>query len=253
MIWIQAGFAMTVLSAAIKAIPDDIVEAARLDGVGGVADVPADHRAEHPAGADRGADDDPIATLKVFDIVRTTTGGNFDTSVIANEMYKQASAYGNQGRVPRSRSFLFILVIPIVVYNIRQLRSLEADEHDRDPDGRRDPPSDAARPPPRSARRPDPPWRVARRDRHRGALDHPTSACSSPPSGPRTRSRPPAGGRLHRPAVHARELPGRCSAAASAAAAWRPTSINSLVITIPSVLFPIAFASLAAYAFASII
>ena len=43
MIWIQAGFAMTVLSAAIKAIPDDIVEAARLDGVSGVPDVPLHH------------------------------------------------------------------------------------------------------------------------------------------------------------------------------------------------------------------
>ena len=50
MIWIQAGFAMTVLSAAIKAIPDDIVEAARLDGVARPADVPLHHRAEHPAG-----------------------------------------------------------------------------------------------------------------------------------------------------------------------------------------------------------
>ena len=49
MIWIQAGFAMTVLSAAIKAIPDDIVEAARLDGVGGLQAVPLHHRAEHPA------------------------------------------------------------------------------------------------------------------------------------------------------------------------------------------------------------
>ena len=49
MIWIQAGFAMTILSAAIKAIPDDIVEAARLDGVS-ASDVPLRHPADHPAG-----------------------------------------------------------------------------------------------------------------------------------------------------------------------------------------------------------
>ena len=49
MVWIQAGFAMVVLSAAIKAIPADIVEAARLDGVTAVADVLAGHHAEHPA------------------------------------------------------------------------------------------------------------------------------------------------------------------------------------------------------------
>ena len=49
MIWIQAGFAMTVLSAAIKAIPDDVVEAARLDGVTPFGHVPVRHAAEHPA------------------------------------------------------------------------------------------------------------------------------------------------------------------------------------------------------------
>ena len=58
MVWIQAGFAMVVLSAAIKAIPAEIVEAARLDGVNAVADVLAGDAAEHPAGADRRAGDD---------------------------------------------------------------------------------------------------------------------------------------------------------------------------------------------------
>ena len=58
MIWIQAGFAMTVLSAAIKAIPDDITEAARLDGLHGVGHVPVHHRAEHPARARRRHHDD---------------------------------------------------------------------------------------------------------------------------------------------------------------------------------------------------
>ena len=54
MIWVQAGFAMTLLSASIKAIPEDIVEAARLDGVGGLRDVPLHHDPEHPAVPDRG-------------------------------------------------------------------------------------------------------------------------------------------------------------------------------------------------------
>ena len=58
MIWIQAGFAMTVLSAAIKAIPDDIVEAAQLDGVSALQDVPVHHAAEHPARPRRRAHDD---------------------------------------------------------------------------------------------------------------------------------------------------------------------------------------------------
>ena len=58
MVWIQAGFAMTILSAAIKAIPDDIIEAARLDGVSGLQDVPAHHPAEHPGRPRRRPHDD---------------------------------------------------------------------------------------------------------------------------------------------------------------------------------------------------
>ena len=63
-----------------------------------------------------------IATLKVFDIVRTTTNGNYDTSVIANEMYNQAFRYGENGQGSALAVFLFILVIPIVIYQIRNLR-----------------------------------------------------------------------------------------------------------------------------------
>jgi alpha-glucoside transport system permease protein len=84
MIWIQAGFAMTVLSAAIKAIPDDIIEAARLDGVSGFGlfryvTVPSIRPALVVVLTTIG-----IGTLKVFDIVITMTGGSFDTSVVAN-------------------------------------------------------------------------------------------------------------------------------------------------------------------------
>ena len=67
-----------------------------------------------------------IATLKVFDIVRTTTGGNFNTSVLANEFYTQSFRSFNNGLGAALAVLLFILVIPIVVYNIRQMRSLEA-------------------------------------------------------------------------------------------------------------------------------
>ncbi|HEX8347913.1 MAG TPA: sugar ABC transporter permease, partial [Actinoplanes sp.] len=97
MIWIQAGFAMTVLSAAIKAIPDDIVEAARLDGVTPVGmfryvTLPAIRPAVVVVLTTIG-----IGTLKVFDIVRTMTGGQFDTSVVANEFYSQSFRSDNQG------------------------------------------------------------------------------------------------------------------------------------------------------------
>ncbi|MDX6197474.1 MAG: alpha-glucoside transport system permease protein [Actinomycetota bacterium] len=125
MIWIQAGFAMTVLSASIKAIPEDIVEAARLDGVRAWAmfryvTVPSIRPALIVVLTTIG-----IGTLKVFDIVRTMTGGNFDTSVVANEFYSQSFRAGNQGLGAALAVLLFVLVVPIVAYNVRQLRSSE--------------------------------------------------------------------------------------------------------------------------------
>jgi alpha-glucoside transport system permease protein len=126
MIWVQAGFAMTVLSAAIKAIPEDIIEAARIDGVSGIGlfryvTLPSIRPALVVV-----LTTIAIGTLKVFDIVRTMTGGQFDTSVVANEFYTQSFRAGNQGLGAALAVLLFVLVIPIVVYNIRQMRASEA-------------------------------------------------------------------------------------------------------------------------------
>jgi len=126
MIWVQAGFAMTVLSASIKAIPDDIVEAARLDGVSGMRmfryiTVPSIRPSLIVV-----LTTISIATLKVFDIVRTATGGNFNTSVLAYEFYRQSFVSFNNGLGAALATMLFVLVTPIVVYNIRQMRKLEA-------------------------------------------------------------------------------------------------------------------------------
>ena len=125
MIWIQAGFAMTVLSAAIKAIPEDIVEAARLDGVGRLGmfryvTLPTIRPAVVVV-----LTTIAIATLKVFDIVRTMTGGNFGTSVVANEFYDQSFRSDNQGLGAALAVLLFVLVVPVVAYNVRQLRASE--------------------------------------------------------------------------------------------------------------------------------
>ncbi len=122
MVWIQAGFAMTVLSAAIKAIPDDIIEAAKLDGVEGLKmfrfiTLPSIRSALIVVLTTIG-----IGTLKVFDIVRTMTGGNFQTSVIANEFYDAIFRYNRDGLGAAFAVLLFVLVIPIVVYNIVQMR-----------------------------------------------------------------------------------------------------------------------------------
>ena len=126
LIWVEAGFAMTILSAAIKAIPDDILEAARLDGVNAWTmfrniTLPSVRPTVIVVLTTIG-----IATLKVFDIVRTMTGGQFNTSVVANEFYSQTFRADNQGLGAALAVLLFILVIPIVVYNVRSLRHSEA-------------------------------------------------------------------------------------------------------------------------------
>jgi alpha-glucoside transport system permease protein len=126
MIWIQAGFAMTVLSAAIKAIPSDIIEAARLDGVGGLRlffyiTLPSIRPAVVVV-----ITAISIAVLKVFDIVRTMTGGQFDTSVVANEFYVQSFRLSDLGMGSALAMILFVLVVPIVIYNVRQMRKVDA-------------------------------------------------------------------------------------------------------------------------------
>jgi alpha-glucoside transport system permease protein len=122
MIWIQTGFAMVVLSAAIKGIPTEQIEAAQLDGTNGWQRF----RNVTIPGI-RGSlvvvlTTISIATLKVFDIVRTMTAGNFNTSVIANEMYTQAFRASEVGRGSALALILFLLVLPIVIYNVNVLR-----------------------------------------------------------------------------------------------------------------------------------
>jgi alpha-glucoside transport system permease protein len=122
MIWIQTGFAMVVLSAAIKGVPAEQIEAALLDGTS-----PWQRFTNVTVPGIRGAlvvvlTTISIATLKVFDIVRTMTAGNFNTSVVANEMYVQAFRASEIGRGSALAVILFILVLPIVIYNVNVLR-----------------------------------------------------------------------------------------------------------------------------------
>ncbi|GAA1404716.1 hypothetical protein GCM10009639_50840 [Kitasatospora putterlickiae] len=126
MVWVQTGFAMVVLSAAIKAIPDDVTEAARLDGAQGVrlfwfVTVPMIRTTVVVV-----LTTVMITTLKAFDIVRTMTGGNFGTQVLANEMYSQSFVQFNTGRGSALAVILFLAVLPLVAYNILQLRKERA-------------------------------------------------------------------------------------------------------------------------------
>ena len=121
LIWVQTGFAMVVLSASIKGVPQELLEAAELDGANAwerfrSVTVPSIRPALIVV-----LTTISIASLKVFDIVRTMTGGNYGTSVLANEMYTQFSKF-EAGRSAALSVILFILVLPIVIYNARQIK-----------------------------------------------------------------------------------------------------------------------------------
>lgn len=126
-VWIQTGFAMVVLSAAIKGIPDEILEASMLDGASGWKRF---NKVTVPM--IRGTiivvlSTITIGALKVFDIIRTMTGGNFKTSVIANEMYNQSFRALNYGTGSALAVILFIGVLPLVAYNVLHLRRERAE------------------------------------------------------------------------------------------------------------------------------
>lgn len=120
-IWIQTGFAMVVLSAAIKGVPTEQLEAAELDGTNGWQKfmnvvVPGIRPALIVV-----LTTISIASLKVFDIVRTMTAGANNSSVLANEMYTQFRSF-EAGRSAAFALILFVLVLPIVIYNAVQLK-----------------------------------------------------------------------------------------------------------------------------------
>lgn len=121
MIWVQAGFAMVLISASIKGISMDIIEAAKLDGVNtwqmfANVTVPSIRPTLVVVYTTI-----TIATLKVFDITQTMTGAKFQTQVLANQMYDQAFTFLNAGRGSATAVIIFVLVIPIVVFNTRQM------------------------------------------------------------------------------------------------------------------------------------
>ncbi len=125
-VWLQAGYAMVLFSAALKGIPGEILEAARVDGakelqvffkimipyiMGTIITVWTTV---------------VIFTLKIFDIVWVMTGGQFGTHVIATQFYRQSFTARNSGYGSAIAIVLLITVIPVLIYNLRQFRQQEA-------------------------------------------------------------------------------------------------------------------------------
>ena len=125
-IWIWTGFCMTILSASLKSVPDEILEAARVDGA---SEWTVFWRIMVPIIT-------PtilvvittmvINVLKLFDIVYVMTGGNFGTNVIANRMYTEMYKNFNAGRGTAVAVILVLAIIPFIYYNIKRFLAQEA-------------------------------------------------------------------------------------------------------------------------------
>lgn len=121
-VWGFTGFAMVILSAAIKGIPSEIEEAAQLDGATGIKlfrtiTVPMVRTTIIVVLTTA-----MVGTLKLFDVIHTMTGGNFRTDVLSNRMFDENFVYLNYGRGSALAVLIFLGVIPITYYNIRSLR-----------------------------------------------------------------------------------------------------------------------------------
>jgi alpha-glucoside transport system permease protein len=126
MVWMWTGFAMVIISAALKGIDPELLEAARLDGasewqvfrlvtfrlLGPTLAVVSTTMV--------------ITSLKTFDIVYTLTSGNYDTEVIANLMIKEMFTFGDFGRASAVAVVLLLAIIPVMAFNIRQFRAQES-------------------------------------------------------------------------------------------------------------------------------
>lgn len=125
MIWLQTGFAMVVLSAAIKGVPVELLEAARLDGA---SELNVFTRIIVPTirpSIITVATTIAVAVLKVFDIVFVMTGGKFETEVVANRMFAEMFKFRNFGRASTLAVVLFIMVLPVMWLNLRNFRRQE--------------------------------------------------------------------------------------------------------------------------------
>lgn len=122
-IWGFTGFGMVILSAAIKNIPQDIEEAAQLDGATGFTLFRTVTMPMVKTTIIVVLTTAMVGTLKLFDVIHTMTGGNFKTDVLSNRMFDEHFVYLNNGRGSTLAILIFLGVLPITYYNIRTIRA----------------------------------------------------------------------------------------------------------------------------------
>jgi len=125
MVWLQTGFAMVILSAAIKSVPEEIIEAARIDGA---SEIQVFWRVVLPSITSTLVvvmTTMVITVLKVFDIVWVLTNGETGTEVIAERMIRWFFRNGHNGRGAAIAVVLFIAIIPVMAINVRRFKAEE--------------------------------------------------------------------------------------------------------------------------------
>jgi alpha-glucoside transport system permease protein len=123
LIWIQTGFAMVILSAAIRAVPEEYLEAARVDGA---TQSQIFWRIVLPQIATTiGVVVTTLIVLvmKVYDIVKVVTNGNFGTQVLANDMFNTAFLSGETGQGAALAVLILVSVLPVMYLNIRRMQA----------------------------------------------------------------------------------------------------------------------------------
>lgn len=121
LVWIQTGFAMVIFAAAIRAVPEDLLEAARVDGA---SESQIFWRITLPQIATTiGVVVTTLIVLvmKVFDIVKVMTNGQFGTQVLANDMFTTAFNNFDTGRGAALAILILVSVLPVMIYNVRRM------------------------------------------------------------------------------------------------------------------------------------
>ena len=125
-VWGATGFAMVILSAALKGIPGELLEAARVDGA---TELTIFRRIILPlmmptivvVGTTM-----VIFALKAFDVVYVMTAGNYNTDILARRMYSELYNAGNNANASALAVILLLAVVPVLIFNLRQFRAVEA-------------------------------------------------------------------------------------------------------------------------------
>ena len=120
LIWIQSGFAMVILSAALRGVPEETIEAAILDGAGPARVFFSIKVPQIMPTIVVVWTTITILVLKVFDIVYTMTGGNFGTQILPS--YMMSYMFRDDGRATAVAFVIMLIVLPVMVWNIRQAR-----------------------------------------------------------------------------------------------------------------------------------